>query len=103
MRGGFVKRLSIFIVLLLALSCGSSGELDGEYLCIKNYSDAMVGKVILNLEKGGKVVLLPLNSHGTYSIEGDKVVIELKQFNLTFKIDGNKLVSENGAAVYEKR
>lgn len=63
----------------------------------------MVGKVILNMGKDGKAVLLPLNFHGTYNTEGDKVVIELKQFNLTFKIDGNKLVSENGAVVYEKR
>ena len=101
-----MKRLGLILVitaLLGAASCGSSADIEGEYVCIKNYTDAMVGKAVLDLKKDGKAVLLPLNFEGTYKIEGDKVEIELEQFNLSFVIDGRKLVSKDGAVVYEKK
>jgi hypothetical protein len=101
-----MKRPGIIIAitaLLAAVSCGSSAGIDGEYVCTKNYTEAMVGKAVLDLKKDGKAALLPLNSEGTYKVEGDKVEIELEQFNLSFTIDGNKLVSKDGAVVYEKK
>lgn len=101
-----MKRLGIILAitaLLAVVSCGSSAGIEGEYVCTKNYTEAMVGKAVLDLKNDGKAVLLPLNSEGTYKVDGDQVTIELEQFNLSFAIDGNKLVSKDGAVVYEKK
>ena len=93
----------IVLSLFFVISCGSSNDLSGEYDCIKNYSEDLVGKVSLEFNKDGTVVTKPINHEGTYKIEGDTVTLELEHFDLTFKRDGNKLISSDETAVYEKK
>ncbi len=89
--------------LLFIISCGSSNDLSGEYECIKHFSEEMVGVVSLELNKDGTVVMKPINHEGTYSVEGDTVTLELEHFDLTFKRDGDRLVSSDETTVYEKK
>lgn len=94
----------IFVVAVFFLvSCGSSNDLAGEYDCIKHFSEEMVGKVSLEFNKDGTVLMNPINSEGTYKIEGDKVTLELEHFDLTFTQEGDKLISTDETTVYEKK
>ncbi len=95
----FIIVFSIFFVI----SCGSSNDLSGEYDCIKHFSEEMVGVVSLEFNKDGTVIMKPINHEGTYTIEGDNVTLELEHFDLTFKRDGDKLISSDETTVYQKK
>lgn len=95
----FIIALSLFFVI----SCGSSNDLSGEYVSIKHFSEEMVGKVSLEFNKDGTVVMNPINHEGTYNIEGDNVLLELEHFDLTFKRDGDRLISSDETTVYVKK
>jgi len=99
-----VPLLFAFAVLIISLfSCGSSNDLSGKYDCIEHFSDDMVGKVSLELNKDGTAIMNPINHKGTYKIEGDKVILELEHFDLTFTRDGDKLISSDKTTVYQKK
>ena len=101
-----MKNVTVYIVLFVSLfvlfSCGSSG-LSGEYVAIEHFTDALVGEVSLVFQKDGTVLMKPLNNEGTYTIEGDTVIVKLEYFDLTFTKDGDKLISSDETTVYEKQ
>jgi hypothetical protein len=102
-----MKNISLVFIIVLsvffAVSCGPSNDLSGEYDCIKHYSEELVGKVSLELNKDGTVVMNPINHKGTYKIDGDTVTLELEHFDLTFTREGGKLISSDETIVYEKK
>jgi len=106
-RGVIMKYVTVSIVLVVSLfvcvSCDSSNSLSGEYVCTEHFTEAMVGNISLDFQKDGTVLMKPLNSEGKYTVEGNKVVINLEQFDLTFTRDGNTLTSSDKTVVYEKQ
>jgi outer membrane lipoprotein-sorting protein len=102
-----MKKVSLFfsaaLLIFFLVSCGSSNDLSGKYDCIEHFSEDMVGKVSLELNKDGTVVMNPINHKGTYEIEGDKVILELDHFDLTFTREGDKLISSDETTVYQKK
>ncbi len=95
--------LAIFVSLVFIVSCGTSSDLRGEYVCVEHFSEGMVGKISLDFNDDGTVLMKPLNSKGNYSIEGNTVTVELEQFDLTFTKDGDVLTSSDKTVVYEKK
>jgi len=94
---------SVAVLIFFLFSCGSSNDLSGEYACIDHFSDDMVGKVSLELNKDGTAVMNPINHKGTYKTEGDKVILELEHFDLTFTREGDTLISSDETTVYQKK
>ena len=94
---------TVAVLVLFLFACGSSNDLSGEYECIEHFSEDMVGKVSLDLNKDGTVVMNPINHKGTYKVEGDKVTLELEHFDLTFTREGDKLISSDETTVYQKK
>lgn len=99
----FFKSLIVIVSIAFVIACGSSNDLNGEYDCIKHFSEDLVGKVSLEFSKDGGVVMKPLNQEGTYTIEGDKVTLQLEHFDLTFTKEGDKLISSDETTVYQKK
>ncbi len=95
--------LIIIFSLFLLFACNSSSGLSGEYACTEHYTESMVGKISLEFNKDGTVLMQPLNSEGKYTVEGDTVTINLEQFDLTFTKDGDTLTSSDKTVVYEKK
>lgn len=102
-----MKNVSLFfaavVLILFLFSCGSSNDLSGEYECIKHFTEDLVGKVSLEFNKDGTVLMKPINQKGTYKIEGANVTLELEHFDLTFTRDGDKLISSDETTVYQKK
>ena len=102
-----MKYVTVAIILVVSLcvciSCGSSNGLSGEFVCTEHYSESMVGEISLDFQKDGTVLMKPLNSEGKYTVEGNKVVVALDQFDLTFTREGNKLISSDKTVVYEQQ
>ncbi|MFP4179859.1 MAG: hypothetical protein ACLFQW_04415 [Spirochaetaceae bacterium] len=94
---------AVAALLFFLVSCGSSNDLSGEYDCIEHFTEDMVGKVSLELNKDGTVIMNPINHKGTYKIEEDMVTLELEHFDLTFTREGDKLVSSDETTVYQKK
>jgi hypothetical protein len=93
----------LFVSLVVLFSCGSSSGLSGEYVAIEHFTDSPAGEVSLDLQKDGTVLMKPLNNEGTYTIDGDTVIVQLEYFDLTFTKDGDKLNSSDETAVYQKQ
>jgi hypothetical protein len=94
---------TVAALFFFLVSCGSSNDLSGNYDCIEHYTEDLVGKVSLEFDKDGTVVMKPINHKGTYKIEEDKVILELEHFDLTFTRDGDKLISSDETTVYQKK
>ncbi len=102
-----MKYVTVAIILVISLfmciSCDSSNSLSGEFVCTEHFTDSMVGKISLDFQKDGTVLMKPLNSEGKYTVDGNKVVVNLEQFDLTFTKEGNTLTSSDKTVVYEKQ
>ncbi|MDZ7794464.1 MAG: hypothetical protein U5P10_12475 [Spirochaetia bacterium] len=94
---------TVAVLIVFLISCGPSNDLSGKYDCIEHFSEDMVGKVSLELNKDGTAVMNPINHEGTYKMEGDKVILELEHFDLNFTRDGDKLISFDETTVYQKK
>jgi uncharacterized lipoprotein YehR (DUF1307 family) len=94
---------AVAVLVFSLVSCGSSNDLSGKYDCIEHFSEDLVGKVSLELNKDGTAVMNPINHKGTYKLEGDKVILELEHFDLTFTREGDKLISSDETTVYQKQ
>ncbi len=99
----FVIIMVLVCSFLLLFACSSSSGISGEYVCTEHYTESMEGQLSLDFQSGGTVLMKPLNSEGKYSVDGDTVTVKLDQFDLTFTIDGQKLVSADKTVVYEKQ
>ena len=92
-----MKRLIIVTAVLFSIltwSCNSgSKSLNGEYVCTKHYSESMIGELKLNFNEDGTCVSVTefANIEGTYEIKGDSVFITNKLFDLTLKVEENKV------------
>ena len=92
-----MKKFTLIITVLFSMlmwSCNrGSKSLSGEYVCTKHYSEGMVGELKIDFSEDGTCVSVSefANIKGTYKVEGDSVYITNKMFDLTMKVDGNKV------------
>ena len=102
-----MKYVTVLFFLVVSLfvffSCESSADLSGEYVCTEHFSESMVGKISLDFQNDGTVLMKPLNSEGKYTVERNTVTVNLEQFDLTFTKEGNTLTSSDETVVYEKQ
>lgn len=95
--------LIVAVSLMFIVSCGTSNDISGEYVCIEHYTEEGVGELSLDFNKDGTVIMKPVNMKGEYSVEGNTVKLKLEHFDLTFTKDGDILTSSDGTVVYQKK
>jgi len=101
-----MKNLTVITAILFSIvmwSCnGGSKSLSGEYVCTKHYSESMIGEVKLDFNEDGTCISVTefANIKGTYEVKGDSVYITNNLFELTLKLEGNKVY--NSSVEYTK-
>ena len=86
--------VSVVILSMFMWSCnGGSNSLSGEYVCTKHYSESMIGELKIDFNEDGTCISVTefANIKGTYEIDGDSVYITNNLFELTLKVEGNKV------------
>jgi hypothetical protein len=84
-------------------SCNGGNSLSGEYVCTKSYIESNVGDLKLAFNDDGTCALkgASMNINGTYEIKDDSVYISTKHFELTFKVEENKVFNSSTEYVKE--
>ncbi|HZK19543.1 MAG TPA: hypothetical protein VFC68_02330 [Treponemataceae bacterium] len=98
-----IQRLVIISILFFAVSCGGAEKLSGEYICTKYFTESGVGELSLEFTKKGEVRMRPTKIKGTYTIEGEDVILYVNGVEIIYAIKGNDLVSSDDSVVYSKQ
>lgn len=85
--------LGVFISIFIWSCGGGSNSLSGVYVCSKHYSESMIGELKLAFNEDGTCVSMGefANVKGTYEIKDDSVYITNNLFELTLKVEGNRV------------
>ncbi|HID39626.1 MAG TPA: hypothetical protein EYP36_08950 [Calditrichaeota bacterium] len=82
----------------------SSTILQGDYVCTQHWNDALVGKAKITFYEDGKVDFSG-GVQTTYRLKNDSVFIDMKKYEMGFKIEGNTLKASGsaGEVAYTKK
>ncbi len=82
----------------------NSASLHGDYVCTKHWNEALVGEAKITFGDDNKVNFAG-QANTTYRLKGDSVFIDMHNYEMGFKIEGNTLKASGsaGEVIYTKK